>query len=286
LTKLQAYVAAPLVFLGWAWAVGSARRAGRPVAPLVARGALAAGTALLVVAPWLVRNAAVYGPGDPLGMVRHDLVAGGGQLTTAALLAEAGTAGLLRRLVQTTFQSFWGQFGWMGVPLPARVYQALAALTALALAGVIDGAGDLRRAAAREQRAYRLMLLVAWGLMTVAGFVWYNLQYVQHQGRYLFPALPVWALGFTWGMQRLFDRAPRWAMVLLGLVAAARVVAGAVTGDLKGYALLLVVAAAVLVVAGRAVEQRRPGLPLALLVAGLAGLAAWCLSVLVPALTP
>ncbi|MFO7696103.1 MAG: DUF2142 domain-containing protein [Anaerolineae bacterium] len=285
LTKLQAYVAAPLVFLAWAWAAGTARRAHRSLAPLVGQGALVAAVALAILLPWLIRNAAVYGPGDLLGMVRHDAVAGE-QLTTAALLAESGTVGALRRLLQTTFQSFWGQFGWMGVPLHPRVYQALAALSALALLGMLDGARDLWRAARSSGRAYATMLLAAWSALTVAGFLWYNLQYVQHQGRYLFPALPVWALLFTWGIQRLFTRAPRWVLILLGMAVLTLAVMGLVSADLKAYALLLVLGAVALVLAAGIIEHRWPGIMLMATYLGMAGFAVWCLTVFVPALTP
>ncbi len=285
LTKLQAYVAAPLAFFAWAWAAADARRMRRPLAPLLAQGTLVLTVALACIAPWLARNAAVYGAGDLLAMVRHDTVAGG-QLTTAALIAQRGLAGTLRSLVQTTFQSFWGQFGWMGVPLHPRVYQALAALCALALLGVLDGARDLWRAAKNSGRAYRMMLLAAWGALTVAGFLWYNLQYVQHQGRYLFPALPVWALLFTWGMKRLYTRAPRWVFILLGLVVLTLGVMGLVTADLKAYALMLVLGALALVLAGGIVEHRWPGIMLIATYLGMASFAVCCLTVLVPALTP
>jgi hypothetical protein len=207
-------------------------------------------------------------------------------MTTAALLAERGALGALRRLVQTTFQSFWGQFGWMGVPLHPRVYQVLAALSALALLGLLDSTRDIWRAAKHSRRAYQMMLLAAWGVLTVGGFLWYNLQYVQHQGRYLFPALPVWALLFTLGMQRLYARAPRWVLGLLAAAALGLLVLAAVSGDLKTYALLLVLASAALVVVGHAVERLWPGLPLVKTFLAIAGFAVWCLTVLVPALTP
>jgi len=285
LTKLQAYVAAPLAFFAWAWAVAVARRQGRSIAPLLAQGALVLGVAAACVAPWLARNAAVYGPGDLLGMVRHDAVAGG-QLTTAALVAERGLAGALHSLARTTFQSFWGQFGWMGVPLPTRAYQGLTALTGLALLGLLDALPALRRRMRSCDSAYNLLLLSAWGLLTVAGFVWYNLQYVQHQGRYLFSALPVWGLLFTAGLQRLYVHAPRWVIGALGAVAIMLVAHGLIVGDLKRFALLLVIAAIGLITVGHTVERRWYGAALAATYVGMAGLAAWCLTILVPALTP
>ncbi len=285
LTKLQAYVAAPLAFFAWAWAVAVARRSDRPLGPLVAQGALILAIALTCVAPWLARNANVYGPNDLLGMVRHDAVAGG-QLTTAALIAERGLSGTLRSLVQTTFQSFWGQFGWMGVPLPARIYQALAALSGLALLGMLDALPTLWRRVRRGDSTYHVMLLGAWGLLTVAGFLWYNLQYVQHQGRYLFPALPVWALLFTVGLQRLYSRAPRWVLAVLGAAALLLLIQGLVAGDVRGFLLLVVIAAIAAIIAGHGLERRWRGAPLALGFGAMASFAVWCLTVLVPALTP
>jgi len=285
LTKLQAYVAAPLALFAWAWAVAVARRTNQPVRPLLVQAALTLAMALACVAPWLARNASVYGPGDLLGMVRHDAVAGG-QLTTAALIAERGVAGTLRSLVQTTFQSFWGQFGWMGVPLPSRVYQGLAALTGLSLLGVLDALPALRRRLRSDSSAYHLMLLGAWGLLTAAGLLWYNLQFVQHQGRYLFPALPVWALLFTVGMQQLYSRTPRWVLAVLAFAAVGLLILAAISGDLRTYALLLVLASATLVVVGHWIERRWPGVAMAVTALALAGFAVWCLTVLVPALTP
>ncbi|NLT73388.1 MAG: DUF2142 domain-containing protein [Chloroflexi bacterium] len=284
LTKLQAYIAAPLAFFAWAWAMRRARRSGRPLWPLAIQGALTAGVALAVVAPWLMRNASLYGPGDLLGMVRHDAVAGA-QLTTAQFVAERGLVGALKAAALTTFQSFWGQFGWMGVPLPTRIYQALAALAALAILGAVDALSSRRRPAGGG-RGFGMLLLAAWGLLTLCGYLWYNLQYVQHQGRYLFPAVAVWGLGYTLGWQQLYTRAPRWVLALLGLAALALAALGLYRGDLPTYALGLTLGGGGLICAGSALEQRWPGLPLAAMCLAQAGLAAWCLTVLVPALTP
>jgi ATP-dependent Lon protease len=44
-------------------------------------------------------------------------------------LAEAGRRAYLKNFITTTFHSFWGQFGWMAVPMSERVYLALTLLT-------------------------------------------------------------------------------------------------------------------------------------------------------------
>ena len=289
LTKLQAYIAVPLVGLAWLWDAERLRRRSEPLGPSVQRALIVGGVALLLVLPWLARNVAVYGLGDPLAMARHDQVVVG-QLTTRELVGEIGIGALMQRLVQTTFQSFWGQFGWMGVLLPLRVYQALAALSALALLGIVDALPALRTAWRDESQRYSLILLGAWGGFTAAGFIWYNLQYVQHQGRYLFPALVPLGLLFAVGIQRLLQHRPLWVMGLLALTATALLLWGFITGEFRQFTLVLLGGAMTGIALGHELERRAvlplAGLPLACLYAGLGGLTLWALQHMVPLLRP
>jgi hypothetical protein len=146
--------------------------------------------ALLLSAPWFIRNGLTYGWTDPLGLGRHETIVEG-QPRSSEWLAMYGWRGLLSRMARTTFRSFWGQFGWMAVPLPPRIYQGLALLSAILTAGFLlwlirDRPGP----GAASRLAYqRMSLLALSALLTLAAFVWYNLTFVQHQGRYLFPAL-------------------------------------------------------------------------------------------------
>jgi hypothetical protein len=133
LTKTTAYVVAGVAVVAvlirwqrerqpWKWAVG---QLGWVLVP-----------ALLVSAPWFIRNGLTYGWYDPLGLERHNGIVEG-QLRSSEYLALHGWGGLLSQMARTTFQSFWGQFGWMGVVLPARIYQGLALLSALIIAGFL-----------------------------------------------------------------------------------------------------------------------------------------------------
>ena len=90
---------------------------------------------MLVALPWYLRNVSLYGGLDLLGLGRHDEVVVG-QLRTAELLADVGWATYLQRFATTTFHSFWGQFGWMAVPMDGRTYLLLTLLTLLALGGL------------------------------------------------------------------------------------------------------------------------------------------------------
>jgi hypothetical protein len=216
---------------------------------------LEAGVAYLLPAvglalPWWVRNVALYGGLDILGLTRHEQVVVG-QLRTAEFVAQFGLGRLLHDLVVTTFQSFWGQFGWMGVLLDQRLYQALVVLSVLAVAGLVlwlmhgflrrkspmaeavttnQGADsvDSNHFSGRPVRSNRFSgsplepwqgaatgLLVLWGLLTVASYLWYNMTFLQHQGRYLFRALLPIGLALALGWRQALRRES--ALPLAGL---------------------------------------------------------------------
>jgi hypothetical protein len=187
-TKVQAYILAPVIGLLWLmkW-----REAGWQEWRRYARLILAIFIpALLIGALYWGRNVLIYGWPDFVGGLRHNTVVIG-QPTTADWIVQHGWLGqpdsLLNRFVQFTFQSFWGQFGWMGVVMDQRVYGALLIFSAGLGIGVV-GAWPSWNTLGEAERA-GLTLLMASGALTVLLYLYYNLGYVQHQGRYLFPAL-------------------------------------------------------------------------------------------------
>ncbi len=147
ITKTTVYIAVPLVGVAL-WLAAKSRQGSRgageqrgkgvdwPV--LVRQGLIVYGVALAIALPWYLRNTALYGNLDILGLVRHDAVVVG-QLRTADLLAQVGWLAYLQSFFTTTFHSFWGQFGWMAVPMSERVYLALTLLTAMAFVGFLVG---------------------------------------------------------------------------------------------------------------------------------------------------
>jgi 4-amino-4-deoxy-L-arabinose transferase-like glycosyltransferase len=130
LTKLTVYYTAlPLLVLGlWLHERCPARFIRRVMQTML--------PALLLALPWYARNVAVYGWPDLLGKLNHDNVVVG-QLRTAEYLAQVGWAAYLRDMAVTTFHSFWGQFGWMAVPMDERTYFVLGLLSALAVVGIV-----------------------------------------------------------------------------------------------------------------------------------------------------
>jgi len=76
--------------------------------------------------------------------------------------------------LQTTFTSFWGQFGWMGVPLDPRTVKILMVTTAVALLGGLIAFARAARALTIDQR-WSLALIATLGLSTAGVFIYYNL---------------------------------------------------------------------------------------------------------------
>jgi len=230
-TKTTAYIAVPLAggVLVWRWwqERASLRR-------ILLEAALVAGPMLVIGLPWYIRDLAVYGWPDFLGLIRHDQIVVG-QTRTGEYLAQVGWNAYLRRAVEFTFKSFWGVFGWLGVFMDSRAYFVAALLSGIAAGGIVVRSAYcvVRGRAPREPHedhaarntrnthsAIRLLALST--LLTVLTYAWYNTQFVQHQGRYLFTALIPLALAFAVGWAAaVAPRAGRVVAVALGGVAVA-----------------------------------------------------------------
>jgi hypothetical protein len=171
------------------------------VAAVAAHVGLFGLAAFALPALWWLRNFAVYGFPDVFGLGAHDRVVVG-QLRTEALIAQVGLDAYLRSYFETTFNSFFGQLGWMALPMPAWVY----ALLLLALVAALLGWGiallrsDRDERAAPVQRLQAVWLALAGGL-ALAQYVYYNSEFVQFQGRYLFTGLLPFALLTASGWQ-------------------------------------------------------------------------------------
>jgi hypothetical protein len=212
LTKVSAYGAAGILAAGEGVAWWRRGRLGTTLAASTVGQIWLIGLAGAL--PWFLRNAAVYGAGDYLGRAAHDRVVVG-QPTTAVWLAQHGLWGapdaLLQRMVTWTFDSFWGVFGWMGVFLDRRLYALLALACLVTLAGL---AGYLwRRWHDQDARRGDELAAVSLAALAIAaagaGFLWWNATFVQHQGRYLFPALAAIAALFSLGLREVAGRTAR-----------------------------------------------------------------------------
>jgi hypothetical protein len=131
--------------------------------------------AIVLAAPWLLRNWSLYG--DPSGMALVE--------QTVDLRTTAWTWADSVWLLRGWFLTFWGKFGAVGhIAYPAWLYWLLAGVTVVGLLGLI--LAWLRRR--RERIVYMLLTLAA---LAVAVSMWrYSLVALgTDQGRLLFPAI-------------------------------------------------------------------------------------------------
>jgi 4-amino-4-deoxy-L-arabinose transferase-like glycosyltransferase len=263
----------------------------RRPALLVRRAAAIFGPALLLATPWYVRNVALYGWPDLLGKLNHDAIVVG-QLRTSDYLAQAGWAAYLREFATTSFHSFWGQFGWMAVPMDGRTYLALGLLSALAAAGLMLSAKDLLPSnsslrvgrivasplggTAGDKAGWLAGLWVVFTLLFI--YLYYNLSFVQFQGRYLFPALAPIGLFATLGLREILSR--RWAWLGAGLCGIAAVwigLGGALSGGLDKWGLLIAGGGTIALAARRWLPARFDDWVLGVPFVGLAALSVYSL---------
>jgi 4-amino-4-deoxy-L-arabinose transferase-like glycosyltransferase len=219
LTKSTCILLFPIAAMGLALAtsrrVDSPRPCGGSRSPIRQFVAALLGTfavALLVGGWWLARNQLLYGE---VFVARTFERYFQDTARPEFFLRRGLTFGqyLLFVVIPLTFESFWGIFGHMQIPMkPPSLYLLLLAPSLAAIGGLARA--YRRRAAAPEgepgrgtgfdsaARAVWGLLVVAW-LLVAAAFLRFNTAFFQAQGRYLFPAMAPIALLFTLGLQSL-----------------------------------------------------------------------------------
>ena len=184
------------------------RRAGLSTRTLLRQLATFALIAGILGGLWWLRNIAVYGFPDLLGLGAHDTVVAD-QPRTADYVTQHGFATYLAQMASTSFKSFWGQFGWMALPLDGVlggwIYRGFALLS---LAGVTGAILASRSQSHTEPQPNRpriplpvVIVMLATVLLVLAQFLYYNIEFQQWQGRYLYPALIPIALTIVCGVE-------------------------------------------------------------------------------------
>jgi hypothetical protein len=136
------------------------------------------------------------------------------QLRINEWIAMHGWTNLPGEFLNMTFMSFWALFGWMAVPISGKFYIALELLSGVVAVGSLFW----RREAWVNKRKLSTpgVLLASSALLTLSTFLWYNFDFYQPQGRYLFPALIPLGLAWTLGLRGCLrlENAPRVGITL------------------------------------------------------------------------
>ncbi|MCB9435346.1 MAG: DUF2142 domain-containing protein [Ardenticatenaceae bacterium] len=208
LTKAMVYLLAPVAGLVVLW------RCWGKWGELVQTAVLAFAPALLLGLLLWGRNIIVYDGLDIMASAAHNSVVVG-QPRTAEWVAKYGVDGTLSRFATTTFNSFWGQFGWMAVPMPRWVYAPLTLFTLLVLIGLLIHWRHKPAPLPNPQSPISNLILFLTLALTLTLYLGYNLVFVQHQGRYLFPALIPIGIGVALGLGSwLRPFSNRWPILL------------------------------------------------------------------------
>ncbi len=159
--------------------------------------------ALFIGAVWWLRNISVYGMPDFLGLRRHDAVVIG-QLRTADYISQVGLGTYISEVIRTALHSFIGQFGWMALPLDdvrivgIGIYPFFYALFGLGISGLILARFIPQQGDTAPSRSM-IWVLGIMALLSFLAFGYYNTEFFQPQGRYLFPGLIPIGLGLSYG---------------------------------------------------------------------------------------
>jgi len=175
------------------------------------QAALVLGVALLIGAPWLIRNTMLYG--DPLAMRAT-------QVNVTAMdpvgpNSPGGPQAYWLKVGRVVFESYWGRFDSMVLGLPDKVYGVLSICVIASLLGVLK---HLREQSGETPDA---TVLSAMGLIvgfTALAFIKLNAVNYQAQGRFLFAALVPLALFFGLGISAFV--APAWRGKTLAIAGA------------------------------------------------------------------
>ncbi|VAW31355.1 hypothetical protein MNBD_CHLOROFLEXI01-171 [hydrothermal vent metagenome] len=154
---------------------------------------------------WWIRNLNVYGLPDFMGLQAHEQVVIG-QVRTAEYIAQVGWQAYLVDVMKTTFTSFWGQFGWMALPLKGWPILMVKGLLLASVSGWIIWLTRRYRQNIQKQKSFASLQYAGWHILvltlifTIAAYIGYNVSFLQLQGRYLYSGLIPIALFLVLGL--------------------------------------------------------------------------------------
>lgn len=200
--------------------------------------------AIALALPMWLRNLVIYPGWDFLALRWHDLVVRG-QPTTADWIANYGTVAYFERAFGLTFRSFWGVFGWLTTAMDERIYTAALLFTGVLFLGLlwacirlITGAPDT------DMDTFQVTVLAILGILILAvgaSYAWYNIKFVQHQGRYFFWGILAIGTIVALGWREVLHPLQGTITGLLGVALAGSMMVSTAIGDeINNWTLMMV----------------------------------------------
>jgi hypothetical protein len=197
LTKLTTIALSPLVLIVLAHSALKERN----WRSIITNGAILAALVALIAGWWYFRNLFLYGDLTTFGRLAGLVGERPHPLSFWRWLTAEGEGLRL---------STWGVFGWFNIRASSEFYfffDGLALLGAIGIAIAIY---------ARRNLSIGMGILALWCGLIVFSFWGYASNIITSQGRLLFPALPAWAIFWSWGIATLApSRFRSW--VVLGI---------------------------------------------------------------------
>lgn len=168
------------------------------------RGLIVVGVIALALAGWwFIRNWMLYG--DPTGMrVVNELWAGRSARDNWWAIGQG---------LPYLWASLWARFGYGQIPLPQDVYTVVLAVCAVSLLGYVWPGRH------RPPAAIALLLILTGCLYTAVVLYYMLIQPAGAMGRFLFPALPAFALLVVGGLCGWLRTPARTAVSVMALMA-------------------------------------------------------------------
>ncbi len=207
LTKKTVMVTLPPVLLVLAGV--TLRRGSRVEKERVVMYSIYAFTIALAISGWyFVRNELLYGDVLASDMEKRFIMARDAPLLMWSSLVS---------FVTEAFASFVGEFGWNHVRLPESLYLTYAAVL------IIGMTGFCIRLYMIGKNGIELILLAAFCLSAVVGFLYTNITFPHSHGRLLFPVISAFAVQLAVGFRQIFSflhSSPLKALLGYGVVSA------------------------------------------------------------------
>jgi hypothetical protein len=198
LTKLNTIALTPLVILALSY-VALKKRDWKSAAT---SAAILAAMVILIAGWWYLRNLQLYG--DVTTFARLAVLVGE-RPRSLSFWRWFSAEGEGLRL------SLWGVFGWFNIRAAPSFYTLFDLLAAAGLLGI------LVRLVTRRELSLGLAILALWCVLIFVALWGYASIIITSQGRLLFPALPAWAILWSWGIAALIPRRVHpWAMLGVG----------------------------------------------------------------------